>query len=103
MNNRSSEFYPDNNTLRGHDEGSCYIYEGFLHTQGTDVKVYTCGPVYAHSEARKSPVVDGKVMRDALGKEVRYPVILSLEEKRIATKVCLAFKQPVCVTVTLSC
>ena len=27
---------------------------------------------------------------------MRYPVILSLEEKRIATKVCLAFKQSVC-------
>ena len=87
VNNRSSEFYPDDNALRGHDPTRSFIYETFLHTQGTDVKVYTCGPVYAHSEARKSPVVDGKVMRDTAGKEVRYPVILSLEEKRIATKV----------------
>ncbi|XP_077418857.1 inositol hexakisphosphate and diphosphoinositol-pentakisphosphate kinase 1 isoform X7 [Vanacampus margaritifer] len=65
-------------------------------TDGTDVKVYTVGPDYAHAEARKSPALDGKVERDSEGKEVRYPVMLSAMEKLVARKVCLAFKQTVC-------
>lgn len=51
---------------------------------------------YAHAEARKSPVVDGKVNRTADGKEVRFPVLLSPQEKEIARMVCLAFGQRVC-------
>lgn len=73
-----------------------YIYEEFMPTDGTDVKVYTAGPDYAHAEARKSPALDGKVERDSDGKEIRYPVILTNREKLIARKVCLAFKQTVC-------
>lgn len=73
-----------------------YIYEEFMPTDGTDVKVYTAGPDYAHAEARKSPALDGKVERDIDGKEIRYPVILTNREKLIARKVCLAFKQTVC-------
>ncbi|CAI7802956.1 unnamed protein product [Closterium sp. NIES-53] len=105
VGNRSSEFHPDVRHVRRH--GS-YIYEEFLPTGGTDVKVYTVGPDYAHAEARKSPVVDGVVMRSADGKEVRsrgrlvgvlyirYPVLLTPTEKEMARVICLAFGQAVC-------
>ena len=92
IGSRSSVFSPESNVRR---EGS-YIYEDFMATDGTDVKVYTVGPDYAHAEARKSPALDGKVERNSEGKEVRYPVILSNKEKLIARKVCLAFNQTVC-------
>ncbi|KAF4136941.1 Histidine phosphatase superfamily (branch 2) [Phytophthora infestans] len=93
VGDRSSEFYPDVNHVR---RDSSYIYEEFLNTQGTDVKVYTVGSSYGHAEARKSPVLDGRVVRDSAGKEVRYPVILNSTEKDMARKVCLAFHQTVC-------
>ncbi|KJE96389.1 histidine acid phosphatase domain containing 2A [Capsaspora owczarzaki ATCC 30864] len=93
VGDRSSQFYPDVNTVR---RNGSYIYEDFLATEGTDVKVYTVGPMYAHAEARKSPVVDGKVLRDADGKEIRFPIMLTPEEKDMARKVCSAFRQMVC-------
>nr|KYP40441.1 Inositol hexakisphosphate and diphosphoinositol-pentakisphosphate kinase [Cajanus cajan] len=93
VGNRSSEFHPEVRRVRR--EGS-YIYEEFMPTGGTDVKVYTVGPEYAHAEARKSPVVDGVVMRNPDGKEVRYPVLLSPAEKEMAREVCIAFRQAVC-------
>ena len=48
------------------------------------------------TEARKSPVVDGKVQRTPDGKEVRFPVLLSPAEKEIARAVTLTFGQRVC-------
>ena len=75
-NDRSSEYFPEVNRVR---RDGAYIYESFLPTGGTDVKVYTLGPNYAHAEARKSPVVDGKVMRNARGKEARFAVILTAD------------------------
>ncbi|KAL6614393.1 hypothetical protein ACP70R_036663 [Stipagrostis hirtigluma subsp. patula] len=100
VGNRSSEFYPDVRKVRR--DGS-YIYEEFMPTGGTDVKVYTVGPGYAHAEARKSPVVDGVVMRNSYGKEVRYPVLLTPAEKQIARSVCQAFRQAVCGFDLLRC
>jgi hypothetical protein len=38
IGNRSSEFYPDLNEVR---RDASYIYEEFVETQGTDVKMYT--------------------------------------------------------------
>ncbi|KAI2494334.1 histidine acid phosphatase [Fragilaria crotonensis] len=84
IGNRSSEFYPDVNEVRR--DGS-YIYEAFVVTQGTDVKMYTVGPEYGHAEARKSPTVDGKVERNSDGKEVRFPVILT-EGDSLVSYVC---------------
>lgn len=92
IGSRSSVYSPESRVRK---TGS-FIYEDFMPTDGTDVKVYTVGPDYAHAEARKSPALDGKVERDSQGKEIRYPVILSNAEKLISRKVCLAFKQTVC-------
>ncbi|KAK2149564.1 hypothetical protein LSH36_446g00009 [Paralvinella palmiformis] len=88
-----SSVYSSINTVR---KMGSYIYEDFMPTDGTDVKVYTVGPDYAHAEARKSPALDGKVERDKDGKEIRYPVLLSAKEKLVARKVYMAFKQTVC-------
>ncbi|XP_020092340.1 inositol hexakisphosphate and diphosphoinositol-pentakisphosphate kinase 2-like [Ananas comosus] len=100
VGNRSSEFHPEVRRVRR--EGS-YIYEEFMPTGGTDVKVYTVGQEYAHAEARKSPVVDGVVMRNPDGKEVRYPVLLTPAEKHMARGVCHAFRQAVCGFDLLRC
>lgn len=93
IDNKSSQYYADEHKVRR--DGS-YLYEEFVDTQGTDVKVYAVGPYYGHAEARKSPALDGIVLRAEDGKELRYPVILSWIEKDIAFKIYHAFKQTVC-------
>ena len=79
----SSMFYPEINEIRR--DGS-YIYKFYDETQGTDIKMYTIGPDYRHAKVRKSPAIDGKVKRNADGKKVRFPVILTLREKEIARR-----------------
>ena len=100
VGDRSSEFYPDINEVRR--DGS-YIYEEFVETQGTDVKMYTVGPDYGHAEARKSPTVDGKVERNSDGKEIRFPVILTLREKEIARRYVSSICILICVFVLFMC
>jgi len=55
------------------------------------------GEEYAHAEARKAPSIDGKVQRDSrTGKEIRYPVNLTAEEKEYARRISRTFKQEIC-------
>lgn len=93
VGDQSSKYDPTGGCVR---RDGTYMYEPFMKTQGTDIKIYTVGPEYAHAEARKSPVLDGVVTRDEDGKEMRVPVVLTPREKEIARRVCLAFGQTVC-------
>ena len=91
--NLSSLYYPNNNKIR---RDKSYIYEEYLQSDGFDIKVYTVGEDYFHAEERKSPTLDGVVRRTSEGKEVRYPVNLTPEEKNIARKIVQIFKQNIC-------
>jgi len=93
VKDKSSEFDANQNKIR---RDGVYIYEPFLPTQGTDIKVYTVGAGYVHAEARKAPTVDGKVQRSADGKELRYPVVLTQNEKAICAFIVKAFRQNIC-------
>ena len=88
-----SFFFPRENKIR---RNHSFVYEEFLQTDGFDIKVYTIGPEYAHAEARKSPSLDGKVQRSSEGKEIRYPINLTPEEKEYAKKIVERFKQNIC-------
>jgi hypothetical protein len=92
VKNKSSEFYP--NASRVRRTGS-YIYEEFRFA-GIDLKVYTIGPSYAHCESRKSPALDGRVMRNPDGKEKRLLTLLSDKEKKMAALISTVFQQNIC-------
>jgi len=93
VSDKSSAFDSSQNNIR---RDGVYVYEPFLPTQGTDIKVYTVGAGYYHAEARKAPTVDGKVQRSKDGKEVRYPVVLNQAEKAICALIVKGFKQNIC-------
>ncbi|GIX62750.1 histidine acid phosphatase [Babesia caballi] len=93
VHDRSSRYCADVHAVR---RNGTYIYEEFMSTFGTDIKVYTVGCMFAHAEARKSPALDGKVDRNNDGKEMRYPVILTAKEKLIAYRIVEHFRQAVC-------
>jgi len=93
VGDRSSNFDPHSGEIR---RDGTYMYEPFMKTRGTDIKVYTVGPGYAHAEARKSPALDGVVNRNQDGKEVRTPVVLTPQEKEYAARISEAFRQYVC-------
>jgi inositol hexakisphosphate/diphosphoinositol-pentakisphosphate kinase len=76
VKNSSSNYDQNENRIRR--DGN-YIYEEYLPNNAFDIKVYTIGEYYMYAEARKSPTLDGVVERDELGKEKRFPIILTPE------------------------
>jgi inositol hexakisphosphate/diphosphoinositol-pentakisphosphate kinase len=90
--NECSTFEPSSEIRRDTN----YIYENFIPENGFIIKVYTVGVNYMYAEARKSPALDGIVFRNKDGKEARYPIILTPQEKFMCKKIVIEFEQEVC-------
>lgn len=98
IGNKSSEWDPNLIIPRAvFEESSSYVYEKFLQVvNAEDIKAYTVGPEFCHSESRTSPVVDGLVRRNNYGKELRFVLNLTPEEQVMASKIANGFGQRVC-------
>ena len=98
IGNKSSEWDPNLIIPRAvFEENSSYVYEKFLQVvNAEDIKAYTVGPDFCHSESRTSPVVDGLVRRNNYGKEIRFVLNLTPEEQVMASKIANGFGQRVC-------
>jgi inositol hexakisphosphate/diphosphoinositol-pentakisphosphate kinase len=90
-----SRLEPEACATRAHGGGS-YIYEEWLPTAQTDIKVYTAGGDHAYAEQRRAPAADRKVERDESGRERRQRTVLTDFERDIAARVHDAFGQAVC-------
>ena len=98
IGNKSSEWDPNLIIPRAvFEESSSYVYEKFLQVvNAEDIKAYTVGSDFCHSESRTSPVVDGLVRRNNYGKEIRFVLNLTPEEQVMASKIANGFGQRVC-------
>ena len=86
---RSAEYFQRENRRRKDQD---YIYQPFLQTDGLNIRIHVVGTDYFHAVAHKSPVLNHKKTQ---GRDKKYPVILTAEEKDLAMKVTKAFGQSV--------
>jgi len=84
---RSAEYFQRENRRRRDQD---YIYQPFFQTDGLNIRIYAIGTDFFHAQADKSPVLNHKKEQ---GRDKKYPVILTAEEKDLAVKLIKAFGQ----------
>lgn len=84
---RSAEYFQRENRRRQDQD---YIYQPFFQTDGLNIRIYAIGTDFFHAQADKSPVLNHKKEQ---GRDRKYPVILTAEEKDLAVKLIKAFGQ----------